>query len=475
MPTAKQKSPPQKPAVRLGRQTPTASVVLPYKKTRGQEAVRLYESTGRAAQEWQQLLLFDILAENEEGLWVHTKFGWSVPRRNGKNEIAAMREMWGLEHGERILHTAHRTTTSHAAWERLCALLDKAKVEYDSIRATGRECIRLKEGEGRIEFRTRSSKGGLGEGFDLLVIDEAQEYTDDQESALKYVVSDSANPQTLFCGTPPTPVSSGTVFLHLRENALSGASANTGWAEWSVDKQTDPRDVEAWYAANPSLGTILTERKIADEIGTDPVDFNIQRLGLWLRYNLKSAISPAEWDALRLQALPPLKGRLFAGVKYGHDGESVALSVAVRTGDGNVFVEAVDCRPVRAGSGWLVDFLSRADLGGVAVDGASGQQLLADAMKEARLKAPVLPTVKQIIAANAAFEQALFAKTVCHMGQPALAFTVGNCEKRTIGSGGGFGYRAIREDVKIELMDSMILAHWQCAQQKPARRQKISY
>lgn len=130
---------------------------------------------------------------------------------------------------------------------------------------------------------------------------------------------------------------------------------------------------------------------------------------------------------------------------------------------------------MRAGSGWLVDFLARADLGGVAVDGASGQQLLADAMKEARLKAPVLPTVKQIIAANAAFEQALFAKTVCHMGQPALAFTVGNCEKRAIGSGGGFGYRAIREDVKIELMDSMILAHWQCAQQKPARRQKISY
>lgn len=475
MPTAKQKSPPKKLAVRLGRQTPTASVVLPYKKTRGQEAVRLYEPTGRTAQEWQQLLLFDILAENEEGLWVHTKFGWSVPRRNGKNEIAAMREMWGLEHGERILHTAHRTTTSHAAWERLCALLDKAKVEYDSIRATGRECIRLKEGEGRIEFRTRSSKGGLGEGFDLLVIDEAQEYTDDQESALKYVVSDSANPQTLFCGTPPTPVSSGTVFLHLRENALSGAAVNTGWAEWSVDKQTNPRDVEAWYTTNPSLGTILTERKIADEIGTDPVDFNIQRLGLWLRYNLKSAISPAEWDALRLQALPPLKGRLFAGIKYGHDGESVALSVAVRTGDGNVFVETVDCRPVRAGSGWLVDFLARADLGGVAVDGASGQQLLADAMKEARLKAPVLPTVKQIIAANAAFEQALFAKTICHMGQPALAFTVGNCEKRAIGSGGGFGYRAIREDVKIELMDSMIMAHWQCAQQKPARRQKISY
>ena len=176
MPRASEKAVPEK----LGRQTPTAAVVLPYTTTHGQEAIDLYNTTGRTAQQWQQLLLYDILAENEDGLWIHTKFGYSVPRRNGKNEIAAMRELYGLQRGENILHTAHRTTTSHAAWERLCSLLDKAKIEYRSIRASGRESIRLKSGEGRIEFRTRSSKGGLGEGFDLLIIDEAQEYTDDQ-------------------------------------------------------------------------------------------------------------------------------------------------------------------------------------------------------------------------------------------------------------------------------------------------------
>lgn len=158
---------------RLGRQTPTAAVVLPYTKTFGQDAIDLYNSTGRIAQQWQELLLYDILARNEEDLWVHTKFGYAVPRRNGKNEIAAIRELYGLQQGESILHTAHRTTTSRAAWERLCHLLDKAKIPYKSIQAVGREHIQLEEGEGRIEFRTRSSKGGLGEGFDLLVIDEA--------------------------------------------------------------------------------------------------------------------------------------------------------------------------------------------------------------------------------------------------------------------------------------------------------------
>ncbi|MEG0914008.1 MAG: hypothetical protein RSD39_05130 [Oscillospiraceae bacterium] len=143
------------------------------------------------------------MAENEDALWTHTKFGYSLPRRNRKNEIAAIIEMWALTKGKNILHTAHRTTTSHTAWERLCKLLDKAKIEYKSIKASGRENIRLLNGEGDIEFRTRSSKGGLGEGFDLLIIDEAQEYQDDQESSLKYVVTDSRNPQTLLCGTPP--------------------------------------------------------------------------------------------------------------------------------------------------------------------------------------------------------------------------------------------------------------------------------
>ena len=462
-------------APRTGRQTPTQSVVLPYESSHGEEAAALYETTGRTPGQWQRLLLEDILAENADGLWVHTKFGYSVPRRNGKNEIAAMRELWGLAHGEHILHTAHRTTTSHAAWERLCALLDKAKVAYTSIRAAGRESIRIEGGEGRADFRTCSSKGGLGEGFDLLVVDEAQEYTDDQQSALKYVVTDSKNPQTLFCGTPPTPVSSGTVFLKLRSAALHGETQNTGWAEWSVERQTDPHDVNAWYETNPSLGTIFTERSVADEIGTDAVDFNIQRLGLWLRYNQKSAISRAEWDALKCGALPALSGKLFAGVKFGHDGEAAALSVAVRTKAGRIFAEAIDCRPMRDGLAWIVDFLRRADTASVTVDGANGQQLLAQAMKDAKLKAPLLPTVKQVIVANAAFEQALFAGTLCHMGQPALAQAVANCEKRAIGTGGGFGYRSLLDGVRIELMDSVILAVWQCLQRKEKKVQRIDY
>ena len=69
---------------RKGRQTPTKSIILPYTETRGQEAIEIYNSSGRTAQQWQELLIYDIMAVNEDGLWVHTKFGEEIPRRNGK-------------------------------------------------------------------------------------------------------------------------------------------------------------------------------------------------------------------------------------------------------------------------------------------------------------------------------------------------------------------------------------------------------
>lgn len=464
--------------VRIGEQTPTKSVILPYDISLGDSAVDLYEESGREAYDWQRFLTNAILAQNEDGLWTHMRFGYSVPRQNGKNEVVAIRELKGLEKGERILHTAHRTTTSAAAFNRLLAIMEESgledKVDFNKIKATGRESIELNDG-GRIDFRTRSSTGGLGESFDLLVIDEAQEYTDDQESALKYTIAASPNPQTIYTGTPPTPISSGTVFTKLRNSTLEGSNEDTGWAEWSVDKQSDPRDKDLWYQTNPSLGLRLSERNIQTEVGDDDIDFNIQRLGLWLEYNQKSAISENEWKELHVDILPKLKGKLFAGIKYGHDGTNVALSIAVKTEDNKVFVESIDCQSIRNGNAWIINFLKHADVQEVVIDGASGQNILADGMKQAGLKAPILPTVKEIIIANSMFEQALFQQTIQHKSQPSLFQVVTNCEKRNIGSNGGFGYSSQIEENDVSLMESMILAHWACAEAKPPKKQKINY
>lgn len=462
-----------------GNQIPTISRIHEYENSLGQQCIELYNSTGRKAQEWQELLISDILAVNDDLLWTHTKYGYSVPRRNGKSEILTMRAMWGLNNNERILWTAHRTTTSHAAWEKLCSLLAKTglkeKEDYFTVKQFGLERIYLANGDGYINFRTRSTKGGLGEGYDLLIIDEAQEYTIDQESALKYIVTDSKNPQTIFCGTPPTVTSNGTVFTKLRQTTLAGEQQSAGWSEWSVDNMVDPKNKEFWYQCNPSLGTIFTERSVMDEVGQDDVDFNIQRLGLWLKYNQKSAITKTEWESLKAVPMPKIHGRLSAGVKFSQDGNSVSLSIAVKTDDGRIYVEAIDCRPVREGYDWMINFLKKADIDKVAIDGASGQKILADNIKTEHCCNSVLPTVKEVITANALFESAIYASSVCHGDQPSVMQIVSNCDKRPIGSSGGFGYKAIIEGADITLLDSIILAHWLCANQKEKKQQRIGY
>lgn len=468
---------------RIGRQTPTTSLVLPYKKTKGKEAVEIYNKTGRTAREWQELLIYDIMAYDDEGLWVHSTYGYAVPRRNGKTEDVIMRILWGLKNGEKIIYTSHLISTSHSVWETVTYLLDSMDIKYASVKAKGQENIRLLDENDKpykldhmINFRTRSNNGGLGEGYDLLIIDEAQEYTIDQESALKYTISASSNPQIIMLGTPPTAISHGTVFQKIREKVLSGFSKNTGWAEWSVDTMQDPKNREAWYETNPSLGQGLTERVIENENTTDDVDFNIQRLGHWLSYSQKSLFTENEWDSLKISKIPNFKNKLFVGIKFGADGRHAALSIATKTDD-KIFIESIDCQSQRNGNLWIINFLKNADIEKIAVDGAGAQDVLKKDLKEYGIKIKiVLPKVKDVIVANNMFEQSIISlKNICHNGQESLRQVVTNCIKRAIGTNGGFGYKALIEEHEIALMDSAVLAHWLCASAKEKKKQRVNY
>lgn len=468
-----------KTKTRFGNQHPTQSVTLHYTDSLAQEAIEFYKKSGRDCYPWQVSLLEAIMAINDDGLWVHQKFGYAISRRNGKTEDVYIVELWGLHKGLRILHTAHRISTSHSSFEKLKKYLEDMGYvdgeDFVSNKAKGQERIEFKETGAVIQFRTRTSNGGLGEGFDLLIIDEAQEYTAEQESALKYTVTDSENPMTIMCGTPPTMVSTGTVFASYRKKVLAGNSEYSGWAEWSVENIHDINDVDAWYLTNPSMGYHLNERKIKVELGDDELDHNIQRLGYWPTFNQKSAISEKEWHDLKAEPMPGLKGKLFVGIKYGQDGTNVSMAVAVRTDDNRIFVENIDCVSIRNGMQWIINFLKSADIEKIVVDGASGQELLAAEMKEFGIQKPILPTVKEIITANSLWEQSIVQQTLCHSNQPSLTAVVTNCDKRSIGSNGGFGYKSLYDDRDISLMDSALLAHWACYTTKPRKKQKSYY
>lgn len=109
------------------------------------------------------------------------------------------------------------------------------------------------------------------------------------------------------------------------------------------------------------------------------------------------------------------------------------------------------------------------------IDGASRQFILQDELKEAKVKNIILPTVKEIINANSLWEQGIFDKSIGHLDQPSLSQVVTNCEKRNIGSSGGFGYKSQFDDMDISLMDACLLAHWAVKEIKSTNKQKIIY
>lgn len=475
---------------RIGSQNPTQAVVLPFSDSKGQEAIDLYQSCGRTAQDWQKLLITDILGVDSEGLWVHQKFGYEVPRQNGKGEILTMREFYGLVNGENIIHTAHKTSTSHSAFVRLMKILTdagyvetgrkkKGRVDppksFKSTKQYGLEQIMLKDG-GSVVFRTRTEAGGIGESFDLLIIDEAQEYTSTQQGALMYTVAASKNPQTIFCGTPPTVTSKGDVFVNYRKRTISGHSQDGGWAEWSIyQKPNDIMDVDLWYETNPSLGTILRERTIRNEDVSNNLDFIIQRLGYWHSYELKSEITEEEWKTL--YGVPNPTGKLFAGVKFGANGRNVSLSIAVKTRSGKTYVETIDCAPQVNGFAWIVEFISNADIAMVAIDGKGKTDLLVDALKnngvkESKIK---IPSSAEAITAYASFRQAISDETIMHNNQPSATQAIAHCEKRLIGTNGAFGFRSMNEDIDVSIVESLAFASWLCMTTKEKRKQKIGY
>jgi phage terminase large subunit-like protein len=175
-----------------------------------------------------------------------------------------------------------------------------------------------------------------------------------------------------------------------------------------------------------------------------------------------------------VETLPKFKRPLCAGVKFGRDGQNVCLSIAVKTDDGRIFVEGIDCRDQREGNSWIINFLIKCKVQSILVDGASGLETFKKECKEQKLKITAA-TVKEVVQSSSDFETAIKNKLICHNGQPAMRQSVTNCQHRAIGSGGGYGYKTLDDDIEVALMESLVLATYACANAKEAKKQRVSY
>jgi len=449
---------------KVGNQIPTHRKAEHYTKTQGTLAAEVADSYGITPHKWQRGVLDDWLAVDDAGRLIHSFCVLEVPRQNGKTGVSDPRETWGLIYrGEQILHTAQEFQTAKKAFDRLRQKFGSrrndpyadfpelnALVDHYTISA-GQMVLDLKNG-GHIEFRTRGSNSDMGRGgtFDLVVVDEAQSYTEEQDAALSPLNSaaPSGSPQTILMGTPPTPSSAnkGIVFTRSIRRLIENDEPGSCLHAWAVDDIGDVTDIERWYQVNPSLGYQLLFEALQKDVATMAPDmFAREHLGYIAKNEqiINYAIPGPVWDACKSGDLKP-EGKTAYGVKFSPDGSDVALCGAVIPKDGSARISLIARRPMAAGTQWLADWLNQrySTAACVVIDGRNGVDVLIDKISDTwRAKGAIIrPSVRDVVASVSTLTDALNEKTVTWFeGQAMLRESAVTSTKRPIGGGWGFG------------------------------------
>ena len=475
--------------MRRGRQTPTFERVGICDHSDGPEAVALFEGYGVRfipAQEYEMEL---YLAKNELGECEAITIGLSRPRQNGKSFAARYYALWcAFVEGRSVLYSAHNGSTTRKMFKFMCDFIEahedfrrKLKPGSQGIyKAQGSEGIYLADGT-VIEFSTRTNSGARGGTYDVIIVDEAQELTDEQRDAMMptTIASDSGDPQMIYIGTPPNAKCPGTVFRGLHDDAHSGELGGAWWLEWAATEIGDTQDVERWYECNPMMGYRIKERSMrnmAETVGrTSPDSFAREYLGWWDASTaaVEHVISEKAW-ALCETDEPPEPRVTCAGVKFGPD--RATLAYCLRPAEGASYVEWVDTRPLSEGVGWVAAWLDarRDKVATVAIDGGSTAALttrLADVGFPK--KAIVTAGPRDMARAVSMLTNAVAERDLSHYGQDELTASATLTAKRRIG-GDGVGF----EDAggaDATLIEACALALWQAKTTKrnPARKLRI--
>lgn len=449
---------------RKGNQTPTFHHSEKYKKTEGDFAAQLSASYDLKPHPWQKEILNDWLAVDDYGVLIHSYCVLEVPRQNGKTGVSDPRETWGLvKRGEAILHTAQEFQTAKKAFDRLRKKFGTRKgdpyAEYPELNAlvdhytvsAGQMVLDLVNG-GHIEFRTRGNNSDMGRGgtFDLVVIDEAQAYTEAQDASLSPLNSaaPSGSPQTILMGTPPMSADADKGGIFVRSVAKFHSSPERGscLSQWSEEEIGDVTDKNRWYKTNPSLGYQLLESALVkDSLTMSPDTFAREHLGFMpKRIEMANyAIDVAIWEKCK-SLEPKPDGKVAYGVKFSADGSVVSLCGAVIPREGKMRISLIEMRPTAMGTQWLADWLNQryAEASCVVIDGRNGVDVLVDKISNTwRYKGSVIrPNMKEVIASVSMLTDALAEESVTwYAGQEILNDSATTSIKRPIGGGWGFG------------------------------------
>jgi len=253
-----------------------------------------------------------------------------------------------------------------------------------------------------------------------------------------------------------------------RTAALTGAATDAAWLEWSAPPEAMRSDPDAWAAANPALGHLISERTIESESKTDdPEVFETEVLCRRVA-SLHPWLAPGLWEACADGNVdPPQDGaQVVFALEASPELRHATIAVGARRDDGRTFIEAIDGYQASDGEvlpraavrlGELVD---RWQPTAVLVCDRSAAQATARRVLEASSCPVVSLNGADQVRAASAFHEACVARTLVHAGDRMTAAHLGS-----LTADGVLRRRSPGSDVDAAI--AVVLAAWGAVTSSP--------
>jgi phage terminase large subunit-like protein len=244
-------------------------------KNRGDEVAQLADSIGLPLLPWQDFVIRDMTAIDDEGMFIRKTNLVLCARQQGKTHLARMMmlaHLYLFDSKNVIIMSSNRSMALDTFRQVAYAIEanDGLSKAVKQIRfANGTESIELKNGA-RLDVVAATRDGSRGRTADLLYIDEVREISEEGFRAATPTTRARANAQTLLTSNAGDAFS--TVLNDLRERALSFPPQTFGYYEYSAPQFAAITDRDAWAMANPALGYTVTEEALEEAVATQPVE-----------------------------------------------------------------------------------------------------------------------------------------------------------------------------------------------------------
>lgn len=260
--------------------------------------------------DWQEALLSDLFALDEQGRRIHRTALVGVARKNGKSALMAAIAMYeftlGVDGGE-ILLVALDREQAKLIFNTVLQMLRKNPNTRNCF-TKNREVLTHKETGTTLRACSRDAASLEGTSPTLAICDELHTWPSDKMwNVLVEGTGARANPLIIAittAGVLTDRFGQPTICRRLYEHGKRVASGEIddptfffAWWEPADGDRADHTDPQVWAEANPGLGDIVSSESFADSLAKNPeADFRTKRCNQWVA-SMNSAFPAGMWES----------------------------------------------------------------------------------------------------------------------------------------------------------------------------------